>query len=410
MGAMVAAGAGVVGETRRRWPGAAVVGLGAAGAYAVVETGWSTLPEVTSLRVSWQLSVVLHLVLVVLGTTVGGAALALRRQRAHMTPLSGEGGPLRPGWQLLAALAVFPLAAAVRAVAYLVQVGVYHQPQAARVSDLVPGHAGWSALLWALGDLAEIGAAVGLVALLLRLSGEGGLGALGPPDRTWRELDLRRALFVSVLVFAVPQGVGRWLLHMLHVTGIGLTETGLPKAYLWSELVSAVNAGFVEEIVVLGFLVHRLRQRGWPAAGVIAAAVAVRVSFHLYYGWGALPMALWATGVCRGVPAVASTAGRAVRAGAHRQRRSVDTAGLRPGVAERLTGDRFRLCRDGRLAGDDAAVLVVAGGPAAHPMRRFRPVAASYPPCRGCALHPTAGGGTSAGGHRAGRGPESSDG
>jgi hypothetical protein len=101
------------------------------------------------------------------------------------------------------------------------------------------------------------------VSLLLRLSGEPGLRVLGVPDRAWPALDLRRALAALVFVMAVPQDVGGWLLRLLHLSGIGVTETHLPPVYVWPELVGAVNAGVVEEIAVLGFLVHRTRQRGW---------------------------------------------------------------------------------------------------------------------------------------------------
>ena len=48
----------------------------------------------------------------------------------------------------------------------------------------------------------------------------------------------------------------------------------------------AVTAGVVEEIVVLGFLVRRLEQGGHSPAVVVTVAVVVRISYHLYYGWG----------------------------------------------------------------------------------------------------------------------------
>jgi hypothetical protein len=50
----------------------------------------------------------------------------------------------------------------------------------------------------------------------------------------------------------------------------------------------------LEEIVVLGYLVRRLEQRGHGLVAIVAIAVAVRVSYHLYYGWNAIPILLWA--------------------------------------------------------------------------------------------------------------------
>jgi len=47
----------------------------------------------------------------------------------------------------------------------------------------------------------------------------------------------------------------------------------------------------VEEIVVLGFLVRRLEQRGLRPAAVLVTAALVRISYH--YGWGALPILAW---------------------------------------------------------------------------------------------------------------------
>ncbi len=59
-------------------------------------------------------------------------------------------------------------------------------------------------------------------------------------------------------------------------------------------VVIAVTAGIVEEIVVLGYLVRRLEQRGYSATTIVLIAVGVRVAYHLYYGWDVLPIVLWA--------------------------------------------------------------------------------------------------------------------
>lgn len=53
-------------------------------------------------------------------------------------------------------------------------------------------------------------------------------------------------------------------------------------------------AGPTEELALLALVVVALRATGhtWPV--VVIAAIAVRVPFHLYYGWGAIGLAVWA--------------------------------------------------------------------------------------------------------------------
>jgi len=58
--------------------------------------------------------------------------------------------------------------------------------------------------------------------------------------------------------------------------------------------VSALVAGVVEEVVVLGYLVRRLEQLAFRPMWVLVIAVAVRGSYHLYYGWDVLPILAWA--------------------------------------------------------------------------------------------------------------------
>ena len=59
-------------------------------------------------------------------------------------------------------------------------------------------------------------------------------------------------------------------------------------------LVQSLTAGIVEEIVVLGYVVRRLEQRGYPVAVIVIIDVVIRVSYHLYYGWGVIPILCWA--------------------------------------------------------------------------------------------------------------------
>ncbi len=60
------------------------------------------------------------------------------------------------------------------------------------------------------------------------------------------------------------------------------------------DVANGITSGIVEEIVVLGFLVRRLEQLGLRDWQILAIGVAVRASYHLYYGWGVLPILVWA--------------------------------------------------------------------------------------------------------------------
>ncbi|MDG4822026.1 CPBP family intramembrane metalloprotease [Asanoa sp. WMMD1127] len=107
-------------------------------------------------------------------------------------------------------------------------------------------------------------------------------------------LDVRRPWF------DVGWGVG--LAAMIGLPGLGLVfvaaQLGInanlvPAAlpHLWWAvpvlILSAVQNAVLEEIVVVGYLVTRLRDLGWRLPGVVAASAVLRGSYHLYQGFGA---------------------------------------------------------------------------------------------------------------------------
>ena len=59
-------------------------------------------------------------------------------------------------------------------------------------------------------------------------------------------------------------------------------------------LSAAVNAGIVEEAVVLAFLVTTLEQAGRGRLEIAAVALVCRGAYHIYYGPGALGILVWA--------------------------------------------------------------------------------------------------------------------
>lgn len=57
---------------------------------------------------------------------------------------------------------------------------------------------------------------------------------------------------------------------------------------------SGAMAGPMEELALLAMVVTVLRRSGYTWPVVYTVAVVVRVPFHLYYGWGALLLGVWA--------------------------------------------------------------------------------------------------------------------
>jgi hypothetical protein len=127
-------------------------------------------------------------------------------------------------------------------------------------------------------------APVFLVVHLVRRSGEG-VAVIGlSRDRPAQDLVRGAALFavvglagMGVYLAAVGLGVNRFVLPVP------------PLGHWWTVpalVLNAVESGLVEEVVVLGYLVTRLRQLSWTPVQAIAASALLRGSYHLYQGWG----------------------------------------------------------------------------------------------------------------------------
>jgi hypothetical protein len=59
-------------------------------------------------------------------------------------------------------------------------------------------------------------------------------------------------------------------------------------------LLAGAQAGFLEEIVVLAFVITTLEQARRPRAEIVIVAVLLRASYHIYYGPGVLGILIWA--------------------------------------------------------------------------------------------------------------------
>lgn len=99
-------------------------------------------------------------------------------------------------------------------------------------------------------------------------------------------LDLGRGAILA----AVVGGAGLALYLGARAAGSNLTvvPTTLGPTW-WREpvlVLSAVTNAVLEEVLVVGYLVRRLDQRGWSDARVTAASALLRGSYHLYQGFG----------------------------------------------------------------------------------------------------------------------------
>jgi membrane protease YdiL (CAAX protease family) len=193
--------------------------------------------------------------------------------------------------EVVIVLAIFPLPYVLNAVAALIQ-AIVTGSESGRIPLPITGHLGLSFLV-DLPLILEPLAAAALVIYLLRISGEGGGRAIGLDSSDPRK-DLALWLPVFLLCFLIPQlGVG-FLLNAAHVAKVTPAAQHLPGYFAILTIADSLQAGIVEEIVVLGFLVRRLEQLGLRPTAVVVLAVLVRISYHVYYGWGVLPILAWA--------------------------------------------------------------------------------------------------------------------
>ena len=127
-------------------------------------------------------------------------------------------------------------------------------------------------------------APVWLVVHLLRRSGEGTSSIGLAWDRPASDIKLGAAFFVviglggiAVYLGAVALGVNRFVVP---VPPLGNWWT-IPVL-----LLNAAAAALLEEVIVLGYLITRLRQLAWSPFAAVAASALLRGSYHLYQGWG----------------------------------------------------------------------------------------------------------------------------
>jgi membrane protease YdiL (CAAX protease family) len=123
-----------------------------------------------------------------------------------------------------------------------------------------------------------------LVLHLVRRSGEG-IMVVG-----LRDDDPARDAARGALVFAVVAIAGLGIYLAAVELGVNRFVVPTPPLGHWwtvpALVLNAVQAGLVEEVVVLGYLVTRLQQLSWSPALAVGASALLRGGYHLYQGWG----------------------------------------------------------------------------------------------------------------------------
>lgn len=126
---------------------------------------------------------------------------------------------------------------------------------------------------------------VALVVYLLWRRGQSGFNRIGL-DFAGGGRDAGRGILLF-LAIGIP-GIALYAIGRL--TGITVAVEASPLETFWWTIpvliLSALRAGLVEEVIVVGYLFTRLRERGWSDWLIILATSLLRGSYHLYQGFG----------------------------------------------------------------------------------------------------------------------------
>jgi uncharacterized protein len=126
-----------------------------------------------------------------------------------------------------------------------------------------------------------------LLALLLLARTPGGLGFGVGFDLRRPAREIAQGIGFTALI-GIP-GLG--LVYAAHRIGVNASLEAVRYPDYWYRvpylLLSAFQNGLSEEIIVVAFLLTRLRQLGWRDEAALTTSAVLRGSYHLYQGWGA---------------------------------------------------------------------------------------------------------------------------
>jgi membrane protease YdiL (CAAX protease family) len=134
-------------------------------------------------------------------------------------------------------------------------------------------------------DSLASGVAPVLLALYLLARAGDGLAAIGL-DRTQPLCDFRRG--AALAAFIGFSGLGLYLIAYKSGIAVNVVAEGLPAVW-WRFpvlILSALQNGLLEEVLVTGYLLTRLRKLGVNPVAAVAISATLRGSYHLYQGFG----------------------------------------------------------------------------------------------------------------------------
>lgn len=144
----------------------------------------------------------------------------------------------------------------------------------------------------AFDQAAQAGLAVTLIVLLLRNRGVSrqafGLDVPRHADGGWAFGETLR-----LATWAVTALIAGSLVTSAIATGGYRLPAHLGAPFLIYAAASSLNAGVIEELVVLGFVVATLRQARRPVWELLLVALVLRSSYHIYYGVGVVGILIW---------------------------------------------------------------------------------------------------------------------
>ena len=143
----------------------------------------------------------------------------------------------------------------------------------------------WFDLVYQLLSIGRALIPVLLVCYLLSLSKEKPLKVLGL-DGSQPLKDLLRGLALAAIIGG--GGLALYIVAKEHGANLNVVATNLPDVFwrLPVLVLAAAENALLEEVVVTGYVVHRLGQLGWKPWSAVAFSAVLRGSYHLYQGFG----------------------------------------------------------------------------------------------------------------------------
>lgn len=101
---------------------------------------------------------------------------------------------------------------------------------------------------------------------------------------------LERDFLYGATLAAIVGGAGLGFYLIAHASGANLTVVAENLPDVWWRypvlVLSAAQNGLLEEVLVAGYLLHRLQQLGWGRYSALVVSSTLRGSYHLYQGLG----------------------------------------------------------------------------------------------------------------------------